>query len=257
MSKKKMRFMSLNYINRIITLMVDLSHDVSTLLGIQLTVEQLEAFEIYERELIEWNARFNLTSITDPQQIRIRHFLDSLSCWLAMQPLPLGRVIDLGAGAGFPGLPLKILQPQLELTLVEATAKKAGFLEHIVQVLRLERVTVLARRAEEVGQMPEHREAYDWAVARALAPMPVLAEYMLPLVKLGGRMLAQKGRDAKLETQQAASAFQALGGELAEVLPVSIPHLVEERWLVTVAKTASTPAKYPRRVGIPSKRPLS
>lgn len=236
--------------------MVDLSQDVSTLLGIHLSAEQLEAFEIYERELVEWNARFNLTSIVDPQQIRIRHFLDSLSCWLAMSSSPIGRVIDLGAGAGFPGLPLKVLQPQIELTLVEATAKKAGFLEHIVQVLRLERVTVLARRAEEVGQLPDHREAYDWAVARALAPMPVLAEYMLPVVKLGGRMLAQKGKDAKLETQQAATAFQALGGEVGEILPVPIPHLEEERWLVTVTKTAPTPTNYPRRVGIPSKRPL-
>ncbi len=237
--------------------MVDLSQDVSTLLGIQLSAEQLDAFEIYERELIEWNARFNLTSITDPQQIRIRHFLDSLSCWLAMRSAPAGRVIDLGAGAGFPGLPLKILQPQMQLTLVEATAKKAGFLEHIVQVLRLEQVTVLARRAEEVGQLPDHREAYDWAVARALAPMPVLAEYMLPVVKVGGRMLAQKGKDAKLETQLAASAFHTLGGEVAELLPVNIPHLDEERWLVTVTKTAPTPANYPRRVGIPSKRPIS
>jgi 16S rRNA (guanine527-N7)-methyltransferase len=237
--------------------MVHLSQDVSKLLGIQLSDEQLAAFETYERELIEWNARFNLTSIVDPQQIRIRHFLDSLSCWLAMRSSPLGSVIDLGAGAGFPGLPLKILQPQIELTLVEATAKKAGFLEHIVQVLRLEQVTVLAKRAEDVGQIPEHREAYDWAVARALAPMPVLAEYMLPVVKVGGRMLAQKGRDVKLETQQAASAFQALGGEVAEVLSLAIPHLEEERWLVTVTKTAPTPANYPRRVGIPTKRPLS
>jgi 16S rRNA (guanine527-N7)-methyltransferase len=237
--------------------MVHLSQDVSTLLGIQLSDEQLAAFETYERELIEWNARFNLTSIVDPQQIRIRHFLDSLSCWIAMRSAPPGRVIDLGAGAGFPGLPLKILQPQMELTLVEATAKKAGFLEHIVQVLRLEQVTVLAKRAEDVGQIPEHREAYDWAIARALAPMPVLAEYMLPVVKVGGRMLAQKGRDVKLETQQAASAFQALGGEVADVLSVAIPHLEEERWLVTVNKTAPTPPNYPRRVGIPTKRPLS
>jgi 16S rRNA (guanine527-N7)-methyltransferase len=236
--------------------MVHLSQDVSTLLGIQLSDEQLAAFETYERELIEWNARFNLTSIVDPEQIRIRHFLDSLSCWLAMRSAPLGRVVDLGAGAGFPGLPLKILQPHMQLTLVEATAKKAGFLEHIVQVLRLEQVSVLAKRAEEVGQLPEHRETYDWAIARALAPMPVLAEYMLPVVKVGGRMLAQKGRDAKLETQQAVSAFQALGGEVADVLSVAIPHLEEERWLVTVNKIAPTPDNYPRRVGIPTKRPL-
>lgn len=237
--------------------MINFADAVFTLLGQRLSLAQLDAFAAYERELIEWNQRFNLTSITEPQQIRVRHFLDSLSCWLAMSPSQPQCVIDLGAGAGFPGLPLKILQPQLQLTLVEATTKKAGFLEHIVQVLRLEDVTVLAKRAEEVGHLPEHRAAYDWAVARALAAMPVLAEYLLPTVKIGGRMLAQKGKDAKLETQQAAAAFQTLGGQLHEILEVKVPDLDEERWLVVVNKVAETPATYPRRPGMPSKRPLS
>ncbi len=233
-----------------------LEEDARTLLGIQLSQPQINAFELYAGELIEWNQRFNLTSITDPEQIRAKHFLDSLSCWLALRQAPPGRVIDVGTGAGFPGLPLKILQPEIQLTLVEATAKKAGFLEHMVQVLGLRDVTVLAKRAEEVGQMAEHREAYDWALARAVAPLAVLAEYLLPLVKLGGRILAQKGKGASQEIEAAKIAIEKLGSEKIDLMPVAIPGLDEERWLVVVEKTAPTPADYPRRAGMPAKRPL-
>jgi 16S rRNA (guanine527-N7)-methyltransferase len=234
-----------------------LKHEVMQMLGLALSEAQLAAFELYSQELIEWNQRFNLTSITDSEQIRIKHFLDSLSCWLAMRNAPLGKVIDLGTGAGFPGLPLKILQPEMQLTLVEATAKKASFLEHMVQVLRLDGVQVLAKRAEEVGQMPDQREAYDWALARALAPMPVLAEYLLPVVKVGGHALAQKGRDAKTELDSATAAIETLGGEISQMLGVDVPNLGEERWLLVLKKVAKTPAAYPRRSGMPSKRPLA
>jgi 16S rRNA (guanine527-N7)-methyltransferase len=236
--------------------MTPLEEVVLALLGIQLSQSQIDAFDLYARELVEWNQRFNLTSITDPEQIRSKHFLDSLSCWLAM-PLALpGRVIDVGAGAGFPGLPLKILQPEMQLTLVESTTKKAGFLEHMVQVLGLQDVTVLAMRAEEVGHMSSHREAYDWAVARAVAPLAVLAEYLLPLVKVGGRVLAQKGRGVNKEIEAAKPAVDKLGGEDFMALPATIPGLNEERWLVVIKKTAPTPAAYPRRAGMPAKRPL-
>lgn len=229
---------------------------VLALLDIQLNQTQVGAFDLFARELVKWNQRFNLTSIIDLEQILTKHFLDSLSCWTAMRQLPPDRVIDVGAGAGFPGLPLKILQPEMQLTLVEATAKKARFLEHMVQVLGLSGVTVLAKRAEEVGQMPKHREAYDWAIARAVAPMATLAEYLLPLVKIGGHMLAQKGKDAKRETESAGNAIEKLGGGKIELMPVKIPDLDEERWLAVVEKTASTPAAYPRRAGMPAKRPL-
>jgi 16S rRNA (guanine527-N7)-methyltransferase len=230
--------------------------DVFKLLSIQLTESQLAAFATYERELIEWNQRFNLTAITDPDQIRVKHFLDSLSCWLAMRPAESARVIDVGAGAGFPGLPLKILRPEIHVTLVEATAKKASFIEHIVQVLGLQNVAVQARRAEDAGQMPEHREAYDWVIARALAPMRVLAEYLLPFAKVGGFVLAQKGKDAQVEVNEAQNAFEKLGGELKEIIQVNVPRLEEERYLVVLKKIAPTPAAYPRRAGMPSKRPL-
>ncbi|MEX1247875.1 MAG: 16S rRNA (guanine(527)-N(7))-methyltransferase RsmG [Anaerolineales bacterium] len=236
--------------------MSSLTLEVLSLLGIQLSEAQVTAFDTYARELIEWNGRFNLTSITDPEQIRSKHFLDSLSCWLAIRQAPPGRLIDVGSGAGFPGLPLKILRPEIGLTLVESTAKKAGFLEHLVQVLGLENVTVLAKRAEEVGQMAQHREAYDWALARAVAPLPVLAEYLLPLVRVGGTALAQKGKGARVEAEEAQGAIAQLGGELAELLPFTIPGLDEERWLVLMKKIAPSPAAYPRRPGMPGKRPL-
>ncbi len=229
---------------------------VLALLDIHLSQAQIDAFDLYARELIVWNERFNLTAITDLEQIRTKHFLDSLSCWLALRQAPPGRVIDIGVGAGFPGLPLKILHPEMQLTLVEATAKKAGFLEHMVQVLGLRDVTVLAKRAEEVGQIAEHRETYDWALARAVAPLPALSEYLLPLVKINGRALAQKGRGAKREIEAAKNAVEKLGGGKIELLPVTIPGFDEERWLVVIEKIAPTPAAYPRRAGMPAKRPL-
>lgn len=240
----------------IIAFMSKFEQDVFALLGIHLSDEQIECFSTYERELIDWNQRFNLTSITDPEQIRAKHFLDSLSCWLALRATAAAQVIDVGAGAGFPGLPLKILQPDMHLALVEATAKKASFIEHIVQVLSLENVTVLAQRAEDAGHLAAHRETYDWAIARALAPMPVLVEYLLPFAKVGGYVLAQKGKDAQHEVIDAKNAFEKLGGELSEIVPVSIPGLEDERYLVVLKKVASTPAPYPRRAGIPAKRPL-
>jgi 16S rRNA (guanine527-N7)-methyltransferase len=236
--------------------MQDFRKAVFAMLDVELDAEQLERFEMYAGELVEWNQRFNLTTITDPEQIHIRHFLDSLSCWQALRQAPPGRLVDVGAGAGFPGLALKILQPEMQLTLVESTAKKASFLEHIVQVLGLRDVRVLAQRAEDVGRIAEERGAYDWAVARAVAPMAVLAEYLLPLVGNGGFALAQKAKGAKQEVNEAANAIAKLGGEVKELIRVEIPELNEERWLVVVKKTGETSAEYPRRAGMPSKRPL-
>ena len=226
------------------------------MLGLSLDPDQEAAFARYAVELAEWNQRVNLTAIQKPEEIEVKHFLDSLSCWLALREQPGPRVIDVGSGAGFPGLPLKILQPDLRLTLVEATGKKADFLSHIVQVLGLEGVEVLPARAEEVGQMAEHREAYDWALARAVAPLSVLAEYLLPLVKPDGRALAMKGPGAQAELAAAEAAIQTLGGEAGEALPVQVPGLEAERFLTVIHKVSATPTKYPRRPGMPAKRPL-
>jgi 16S rRNA (guanine527-N7)-methyltransferase len=228
-------------------------------LNIRLTDHHLSAFETYYRELTAWNQRFNLTAITDREGVLVRHFLDSLSCLkvLPWADLAAGaRVIDVGTGAGFPGLPLKIVCPGMRLTLLEATHKKVTYLEHIAQVLGLRDVEVIHMRAEELGRDPDHREEHDWAVARAVGEMATLAEYLLPLVQVGGAMLAQKGEDAAVEVQASDAAVTALGGSVRQLVPVELRGLAETRYLVVVDKVASTPDKYPRRPGIPKKRPI-
>ena len=236
-----------------------LAAGAAALLDLQLTPAQLDAFQVYADELADWNARFNLTAITDPEAVQLKLFLDSLTCLLALRawPLPAGTaLIDVGAGAGFPGLPLKIVCPDLRLTLLEATGKKVKFLEHLVAKLSLSGVTAFQARAEEVGRDPAHREQYDWALARAVAELPVLAEYLLPLVRVGGRCLAQKGASAAAEAQATGRALKVLGGRLDRILPVELPGEAETRYLVVIEKVTPTPAKYPRRPGLPAKAPL-
>jgi 16S rRNA (guanine527-N7)-methyltransferase len=228
-------------------------HDLT---GIALNPQQLVALSRYESELALWNAKYNLTAISDPENVRVKHFLDSLSAYLAMRGSVMARVIDIGTGAGFPGLPLKILCPSIKLTLVESVGKKADFCRHVVELLELEGVEVIQVRAETLGQRIEHRELYDWALARAVAVLPVLLEYLLPLVKVGGKILAMKGGSAPVEAHSSDRAIQMLGGHLHQLMPVTLPGVVEERYLVVVDKIAATPEKYPRRAGIPAKRPL-
>jgi 16S rRNA (guanine527-N7)-methyltransferase len=236
--------------------MIDLAEVSYTLFGIRLTNSQLAALAQYEQELLDWNARFNLTSIVNPDQVRLKHFLDSFSCMLALRGTPAKKVIDVGSGAGFPGLPMKIILPQMQLTLVESVGKKASFCQHIVNTLGLEGVSVIQERAEVVGQQPEHREQYDWAVARAVAILPVLMEFLLPLVRVGGAVLAMKGASAPAETQTGERAISVLGGHLKSLIPVALPAVAEERYLVVIEKIAATPSGYPRRVGVPAKKPL-
>ena len=162
----------------------------------------------------------------------------------------------MGTGAGFPGIPLKILYPNLKLTLVEFVGKKAIFCQHIVDALGLENVDVIQARAEDIGQDINHREKYDWAVARAVANLNVLSEYLLPLVEIGGSMLAQKGESAPAEAQSAEEAMKLLGGKLKQLIPVNLPGVADDRYLVVVEKVAATPPKYPRKPGIAAKTPL-
>jgi 16S rRNA (guanine527-N7)-methyltransferase len=225
-------------------------------LGSPLTDQQQKAFDLYECELMSWNEKFNLTAIRDVEGIRVKHFLDSLSCLQVMKNLKSERIIDIGTGAGFPGIPLKIACPGIKLTLVESVGKKASFCKHIVETLQLDHVEVLTLRAEEASRLPNHRAQYDWAVARAVASLPILSEYLIPLLKVGGHMLAQKGESAHAEAQSSENAFKLLGGELQHITKVILPGVVEERFLIVVKKTAATSAVYPRNVGIPSKKPL-
>src|SRR5512134_1399134 len=233
-----------------------LVHDAQALFNVHITGRQVTALTTYEKELIEWNQKFNLTAIRDSESIRTKHFLDSFSCVLAWKAAPPDHLIDVGTGAGFPGIPLKILYPNLRLTLVESVGKKAMFCQHIVRVLGLEHVNVIQARAESLGQTAQHREKYDWAVARAVATLNVLSEYLIPLAKVGGMVLAQKGESGPAEAQSAEKAMELLGGKLKQLIPVNLPGVADDRYLVVMEKVAATPPKYPRKPGIPMKQPL-
>ena len=223
--------------------------------GIELSPTQIEAFEIYLRELVAWNARFNLTTITEPDQVIVKHFLDSLSVASVLHdPVP-ATLIDVGSGAGFPGLPLKIGLPALSVTLIDSTGKKVEFLKHVIAELNLRGITALHARAEELAHNPAHREKYDAAAARAVADLATLLEYTLPFVRVGGVFVAQKGVDVEEEVRRAARAMEELGGRLSAVVPVQLPGL-EPRHLIVVEKVAATPGNYPRAAGAPKKKPI-
>ncbi|MFZ1040035.1 MAG: 16S rRNA (guanine(527)-N(7))-methyltransferase RsmG [Anaerolineales bacterium] len=236
--------------------MEKLIHDAQELFHIHLTGRQVMSLVMYERELLDWNQKFNLTAIKDVESIRTKHFLDSFSCVMAWGATPPHHLVDVGTGAGFPGLPLKILYPSTRVTLIESVGKKAMFCEHMIRMLNLENVQVIKARAEEIGQMSVHREAYDCAVARAVAGMNVLSEYLLPLVRIGGMMLAQKGESGPAEAQSNEKAMEVLGGKLQQIMQVNLPGVADDRFLVIVNKSHATPPKYPRKPGVPMKQPL-
>lgn len=224
--------------------------------GLTLTPAQLEQFRKYCDELMEWNRRFNLTAIEERDQIQVKHFLDSLSLLTVWRPEGRPSVMDVGAGAGFPGIPLKIVCPGIRLTLVEATAKKVEFLRHIITLLGLSDAIALHERAETLGRRPPYREQYDLVVARAVAALPELAEYTLPFARVGGLVAAYKGPAAAQEAREAEFALAVLGGRLERLVEVEVPGLAEDRYLVLIRKAAPTPAQYPRRPGVPHKHPL-
>jgi 16S rRNA (guanine527-N7)-methyltransferase len=227
-------------------------------LGIELSPAQLERFSIYYKELMEWNQKINLTSITDPREVQIKHFLDSLSVYSALkQPIDNRRFLDVGAGGGFPGLPLKIAFPAIKLVLLEATAKKTTFLRHLTQKLGFDDVDILSGRAEEVSRQSQYREQFDIVLCRAVAQLPVIAELTLPFCAIGGRLIAQKKGDISTEIDRATKAIETLGGSQPLVKRIELEGLADERYLVIANKIAPTPDKYPRRPGIPAKRPIA
>lgn len=227
-----------------------------SLLDLTLTPEQETAFDVYARELAAWNAHTNLTAITAPDEVRVRHFLDSLTV-LAAVPLPPGaHVIDVGTGAGFPGLPLAIVRADLHVTLIEATGKKLAFCQHVAEQLGLTNLDFVHARAEEGGHMPALRERGDLVAARAVARLPALLEYLLPLARVGGLAAAMKGRTAAEEAADSSRALRLLGGKLRGVREFALPGLDEPHHLVLVDKIAPTPRGFPRRPGLPVQRPL-
>jgi 16S rRNA (guanine527-N7)-methyltransferase len=228
-------------------------------LGLSLSPEQLQRLLRFRTLLLEWNQRINLTSITDPQEVLSKHFLDSLSCLLAIpdwQTRPEASLLDVGSGGGFPGIPLALARPTWQVTLLEATGKKVRFLEEAIAQLGLSNVAALQGRAEEVAHNARHRAQYDLVTARGLASLPVLLEYCLPFCRPGGLVIAHKKGEISAELESGKRAAAPLGGRLHSIQPVSLPGLEDQRLLVVFEATRKTPARYPRRAGAPAKHPL-
>lgn len=227
-------------------------------LGLSLSAEQLAQFARYRDLLLDWNQRVNLTSITDPQEVLTKHFLDSLACVLAIPPErqqePLA-LLDVGSGAGFPGLPLQIVFPHWQITLLEATGKKVRFLEAVISELGL-KAHAIQGRAEELAHDQRHRARYDLTTARAIAALPTLLEYCLPFCRPGGLVIAPKKGEINAEVEQGKRAAAKLGGRFMEARPFSLPGLEDQRVLVIFQAIRGAPAQYPRRAGAPLKHPL-
>lgn len=224
-------------------------------LGFSVSDHQLDQFEIYRNELKDWNTQINLTSLTDDSDIIDKHFIDSLSlihCEVLEHRI---KIADVGTGAGFPGIPIKIYRQDIQLLLLESIGKKTRFLRHTIAKLGLDGVDVVNDRAEIIARSPEYRERYDLVVARCVAYLPTLVEYCLPLVSVGGNFVAYKGHEAEDEVKEAKAAVQKLGGQF-ERFERNASACSNRRILVFIRKVKETPDKYPRRPGIPQKRPL-
>lgn len=220
----------------------------------QLGKKEEALFYLYLKELQKWNRKFNLTAYEEERDIVIYHFLDSLL------PLPFfprreGKLLDIGTGAGFPGIPLKILEPRFSLYLLEVNRKKLFFLHQLRERLGLE-FEILEGRAEDIAKLPNYRETFDLVVARAIASLPVLLEYGLPFLKLSGYLIAYKGPKLLEELEQAGKALTILGGRLESAVETTLPITGEKRMFAIFLKERETPSNYPRRAGIPAKRPL-
>ena len=223
-------------------------------LGLALTEKQAGQFEQYARLLLEWNQKMNLTAITEPEAVAVKHFADSLTLLAAVSPSPGAKLLDVGAGAGFPSVPVGILRPDLRLTLLDSLNKRLTFLDALTRELSLP-AELLHRRAEEAAGLPEYREQYDLACARAVARMSALSEYCLPFVRPGGVFVALKGPDGPQELEEAAGAVALLGGGSGEIHSFTLSD-GSERCVIVVQKVRPTPTKYPRKGTKITKMPL-
>jgi 16S rRNA (guanine527-N7)-methyltransferase len=225
-------------------------------LGVELTDSQLCQFEQYYRLLVETNKVMNLTAITEPKEVAIKHFYDSLTLARVLPFIGVNTLLDVGTGAGFPGIPLKIAFPHLKVVLLDSLKKRIGFLENVVKELGLTNVTCIHGRAEDWGRHPDMREKFDVVTARAVARLNVLAEYCLPFVKVGGVFVAMKGAQAEEEAAEAKRALSVLGKAALEVVSLELPDEMGTRHLLVVKKRERTPKSYPRKAGTPAKQPL-
>jgi 16S rRNA (guanine527-N7)-methyltransferase len=228
-------------------------------LGLFLNRAQVRQFEDYCREMLDWNQRVNLTAITEYEEVQLRHFLDSLTIFTVLdksQPYENLKILDVGTGAGLPGLPLKIALPEIKLSLMEATGKKTEFLNYIVKILGLENVEVVTGRAEELAHRAEYRAGFNIVISRAVASLATLIELTIPFCSTGGMVIAPKKGNVRKEVEEALKAIDTLGGSLREVKLVELTDLIDDRYLVIIDKVSPTSDKFPRRPGIPEKRPI-
>ena len=224
--------------------------------GIPLTAEQIGQFSVYHEMLLDWNTRMNLTALTAPEDVAVKHIIDSLTAYDAALFDGARTLIDVGTGAGLPGIPLAVYVPHLTVTLLDSLNKRVRFLTEVTAAMGLQNVRCIHARAEEAARTVEHRAAYDIAVSRAVARLPVLLEYTLPFVRVGGTLLALKGRAYAEEQKEARRAAEVLGGGRITARPVHLPGLDDVRAILTVTKERQTPAAYPRGGGAPTRRPI-
>lgn len=224
--------------------------------GISLDEKQLTQFERYYELLVEWNEKMNLTGITERDAVYEKHFYDSISLSFFVDMNETANLADIGSGAGFPSIPLKIVYPHLEVLIVDSLNKRIGFLKHVIEELGLEHVTALHGRAEDVARMPQYRDAFELVTARAVARLAVLNEFCLPFVKPGGIFASMKGASLADELQEAKYSLRELKGKLAKQYELRLPNEQSERHIVCIDKIAVTPKKYPRKAGTPLKQPL-
>lgn len=225
-------------------------------MGIPIDDTQTQMFNDYLDILLEWNENVNLTAITDKHDIVIKHFVDSASLLTAYDIKDMDRVIDVGCGAGFPSLPLKILRPNTYFTLADSLNKRIKFLDDVIDKLQLTKIDAVHGRSEELGQNKQYRETYDVAVARAVANLPVLCEYCLPFVKVGGKFVALKGPNYKDELDKSEKAINKLGGKLNTVKEVKLPNSDITHYILIIDKISKTPKQYPRKAGTATKTPI-
>ena len=235
---------------------IDDLKDCADKFNITITDDELAKFDKYFRLLIEWNEKINLTAITEPHEVAVKHMIDSLSCHDEKIFAENAHIIDVGTGAGFPGIPLKIYRPDLKVTLLDSLQKRIKFLDEVIITLGLKDITCVHARAEEGARQKQHREKYDVAVSRAVARLSVLAEYTLPYVKVSGCLVALKGAKFAEEADEAKRAVAMLGGEIEDVRPIHLPTLDDKRAIIIVRKTKPTPKTYPRKAGTPERKPL-
>ncbi len=224
-------------------------------LGLELSQQQLGQFLRYRDELLDWNTRINLTAISDPEEVLLKHFLDSLSLLMAYD-VAEARLLDIGAGAGFPGLPLKIVRPQWQVLLLEATGKKVTFLQHIIETLRLKNVVAVQGRAEELAHISEYRASFDSVTARAVASLPTLLEYAAPFCRVGGQIILPKKGELVEELAQGKRAAEQVGAVLKDDVAVTLPGLADGRRLLVWEQVRKCPAQFPRSGSVMAKKPL-